>query len=181
MDCPSICGSPHLLNGHRSRDGAELEQLIDHRLDTCDAKNFYHVPRVEEILWSARAGGASLILAPASYQPFPSILGVETEFKIRHKGNYLVKMHAVRHALKEGFDRIHMVEAILEGTIIEEYPDDQRVLICGKTNLSKTTVLYLHVVCEHTDAVFVEFVTAYMPDEGEWESPPLRRRIRERR
>jgi hypothetical protein len=31
-------------------------------------------------------------------------------------GHYLVKSHAVRHALKEGFDRGHMVEAILGGT-----------------------------------------------------------------
>jgi hypothetical protein len=30
-----------------------------------------------------------------------------------------------------------MVEAILEGIIIEEYPDEQRVLICGKTTLAR--------------------------------------------
>ncbi|MEK6406094.1 MAG: hypothetical protein AABN34_03935 [Acidobacteriota bacterium] len=34
-------------------------------------------------------------------------------------GNYLIKPHAVQHALKEGFDREHMVEAILRGMIIE--------------------------------------------------------------
>jgi hypothetical protein len=49
----------------------------------------------------------------------------------------LIKSHAVRHALKEGFERTHMVEAILEGIIIEEYPDEQRVLICGKTTLAR--------------------------------------------
>ncbi|MBI2229729.1 MAG: DUF4258 domain-containing protein [Deltaproteobacteria bacterium] len=97
------------------------------------------------------------------------------------KGHYLIKAHAVQHALKEGFERTHMVEAILEGTIIEEYPDEQRVLICGKTTLATTVDIYLHVVCEYADAVYVEFVSAYIPDEQEWERPPLRRRKQERR
>ena len=44
-------------------------------------------------------------------------------------GNYLIESHAVQHALKEDFERRHIVDAILNGRIIEEYPDDQRVLI----------------------------------------------------
>ena len=36
--------------------------------------------------------------------------------------------------------------------------------------------IYLHVVCEYADPIYVEFVTAYIPDEEEWESPPFRRR-----
>jgi hypothetical protein len=39
----------------------------------------------------------------------------------------------------------------------------------------------LHVVCEYADALYAEFVTAYIPDEQEWESPPVRRRTRKRR
>ncbi len=39
---------------------------------------------------------------------------------------------------------------------------------------------YLHVACDHADAVYVDFVTAYIPDELIWESPPLRRRERKR-
>jgi len=69
--------------------------------------------------------------------------------------------------LKEGFAREHIVEAVLNGTAIEEYPEDQRVLICGKTTLSEKVAIYLHVVCEYADVLFVEFVTAYIPDERE--------------
>ncbi|NIP24909.1 MAG: DUF4258 domain-containing protein, partial [Phycisphaerae bacterium] len=75
-------------------------------------------------------------------------------------GHYLIRSHAVLHALKEGFEREHMVEAILSGQIIETYPDDERVLICGRTSLSKNVTIYLHVVCEHADPVYIEFVTA---------------------
>lgn len=91
-------------------------------------------------------------------------------------GNYLIKSHAVQHALKEGFERKHMVQAVLEGAMIEEYPNDQRALICGKTSLLQNLDIYLHVVCEYADPVYVEFVTAYIPDELEWEKPPYRRR-----
>ena len=97
---------------------------------------------------------------------------------IRNKiraGRYLIKSHAVQHALKEGFERKHIVEAILSGAIIEEYSDAQRVLICGDTSLDNTTI-YLHVVCEYADPVYIEFVTAYIPDEVQWEPPTFKRR-----
>ena len=91
-------------------------------------------------------------------------------------GNYLVKTHAVQHALKEGFERSHIVEAILGGTVIEEYPDDRRVLICGRATIGENLSIYLHVVCECADPVYTEIVTAYVPDESQWGSPPFERR-----
>ncbi len=95
-------------------------------------------------------------------------------------GNYLIKSHAIQHALKQGFERKHIVDAVLDGNLIEEYPDEPRMLLCGKTNLSPNVDIYLHVVCEFADPMYVEFVTAYIPDETDWESPPFRRRRRER-
>jgi hypothetical protein len=91
-------------------------------------------------------------------------------------GSYLVKSHAVYHALKEDFELKHMIEAILNGRIIEEYPDDQRVLICGSITSPETWHLYLHIVCECSDPVYAEIVTAYIPDGSQWENPPFRRR-----
>jgi hypothetical protein len=94
---------------------------------------------------------------------------------------YLIKSHAVVHALKEGFDRRHMVEAVLDGAIIEDYAADRRALICGMISLTPNVDVYLHVVCEYADPVYVEFVTAYIPDEQEWEHPPFRRRERKKK
>ena len=68
-----------------------------------------------------------------------------------------------------------MVEAIENGKIIENYPAERRSLICGKTQLSKQTTIYLHIVCEYFGE-YVEFVTAYIPDEFEWQNPPFKRR-----
>lgn len=92
-------------------------------------------------------------------------------------GHYRVKSHAIQHAVKEGFQVEHMVEAILNGRIIEEYPEDLRVLICGRSTLSEKIVMYLHVVCECTDPSAIEFVTAYIPDETKWQSPHFTRRL----
>lgn len=91
-------------------------------------------------------------------------------------GNYLVKSHAILHAQKEGFEVKDMVKAILNGTIIEEYHEDQRALICGHSILLEEVVVYLHVVCEYADPIYIEFVTAYIPDENQWQFPPFRRR-----
>lgn len=107
-------------------------------------------------------------------------MDIETIQKRVKAGYYLTRSHAVQHAVKEGFEREHMVEAVLDGKIIETYPDDQRVLICGPTTLSKIPTIYLHVVCEYADSVYVEFVTAYIPDQTQWENPPFRRRRRKR-
>ena len=85
--------------------------------------------------------------------------------KVRN-GDYLVRNHAVLHALKEGFVQQDIVDAVLNGQIIEAYPDDKRVLVCGHTALDKHVKIYLHVVCEHSDPVYIEFVTAYIHDEN---------------
>ncbi len=95
-------------------------------------------------------------------------------------GNYLIKSHAVQHALKEGFERQQIVETILNGRIIEAYQEEQRVLICGSMTTAENVHLYLHIVCEYADPMYVEIVTAYIPNEFQWENPPYRRRKRQR-
>lgn len=102
-------------------------------------------------------------------------MDIETIRKRVRAGDSLVKSHAIQHAIKEGFERQHMIEAIINGAIIEEYPDDQRALICGQAKLDEATTVYLHVVCEYTDPLYVEFITAYISDEA-WEKPPFKRR-----
>ena len=68
-------------------------------------------------------------------------------------GNYLVKSHAVIHALKEGFDRANMVEAVLNGSIIEDYAEAKRVLVCGKATLM-TAMKSTCMLCVNTPILF---------------------------
>jgi len=106
---------------------------------------------------------------------------IETIRERVRAGNYFAKGHAIKHGLQEGFERKHIVEAVLDGRIIEEHPDDQRVLICSRVNLAENTVIYLHVVCEYAGPVYAEFVTAYIPDANLWERPNFTRRKRKRK
>lgn len=108
-------------------------------------------------------------------------MDIETIRERVRAGNYLAKSHAIQHALQEGFERKHMVEAVLNGKIIEEYPEDQRALICSRVNLVGDCVIYLHVVCEYADPVYAEFVTAYIPAAEQWERPDFTRRKRKRK
>ena len=55
-------------------------------------------------------------------------LNIQTIQERIREGHYLAKPHAVQHALKEGFERKHILDAILNGEIIEEYPEEERVL-----------------------------------------------------
>ncbi len=101
---------------------------------------------------------------------------IETIGERVRRGDYFIKSHAATHALKEGFERQHILEAVLNGKIIETYPTDQRVLICGQATLAENTRAYLHVVCEYLNPVYVECITAYIPDDAQWQNPPFRRR-----
>jgi hypothetical protein len=97
------------------------------------------------------------------------------------RGDYFILSHAVMHSLKEGFAPQDMVSAVLNGKIIEEYPAAQRVLVCGRVELTQNVPVYLHVVCEYADPASVAFVTAYLPDEKQWGSPPFARRRKGRK
>lgn len=97
------------------------------------------------------------------------------------RGDYFVLSHALMHALKEGFSPQDVLNAILTGKIIEEYPAAQRVLVCGKVELMQNVSVYLHVVCEYADPASVAIVTAYLPDEQQWDSPPFTRRHKSRK
>ncbi len=37
-------------------------------------------------------------------------------------------------------------------------------------------MVYLQVVCEYTDLIYVDIVTAHLPDEAYWNQPPYTRR-----
>jgi hypothetical protein len=101
---------------------------------------------------------------------------IDTIRQLVRARRYQVKLHAVQHALQEGFGEREMVAAILTGDLIETYPERNRVLICGKAMFAPGLEMYLHVVCEQNYPDQVEFVTAYVPNRREWTTPPVKRK-----
>jgi hypothetical protein len=81
--------------------------------------------------------------------------------------------HAIRQMARRSISVEEVTEAILNGEIIEDYPDDKyspSCLILGSTRRGRA----LHVQCSAPPRVRV--VTVYRPDAGEWIEDRIRRR-----
>ena len=91
--------------------------------------------------------------------------------KIR-KGECRVSDHAVKRMIKREITRLEINEAVINGEIIEEYPDDKyssSCLIYRKTNSGRD----LHVQLSLPPSVVI--VTVYDPDPEEWIDYKIRR------
>jgi hypothetical protein len=94
--------------------------------------------------------------------------------KIRN-GRYIVSFTHTEKIRLRKIEAEEIEEAILEGTIIEPYPDDPRgasCLILGFTGQGRP----LHVVCGRLEENEVLIITAYEPDLKEWEADWKNRR-----
>jgi hypothetical protein len=79
-------------------------------------------------------------------------------------GQFIVFKHLVSEFLKEGLDPDYATTGVLNGTIIEEYPERDRLLIAGRS-VEKMPV---HIVCDLSVEELVILVTGYIPDSQQW-------------
>jgi hypothetical protein len=89
------------------------------------------------------------------------------------KGDYQLKLHALQRINKRGILPHEIKETLLDGKIIENYPEDKRghsCLVWGVTPEGKN----LHVVCG-ISLEMLWIITIYEPDPLEWETPEKRR------
>ena len=91
-------------------------------------------------------------------------------------GNYALGPHAVQHAVKEEFTVADVVQVVLTGVLVEEYPSRRRCLLYADVTIEGVK-LPLHVVREQWSLESpVAIVTAYIPSENEWITPTRRKR-----
>lgn len=65
-------------------------------------------------------------------------------------------------------------EAIKDGEVIEDYPEDKygpSCLVFGKTKAGRP----LHLQCSHPSRNFVKIITLYQPDPEQWIDYKIRR------
>ena len=88
-------------------------------------------------------------------------------------GQYQIKLHALQRINERGVVPSEIRDALLECTIVENYPDDKRghsCLVWGKSGDGRD----LHLVCGFAgETVWV--ITIYEPDPEKWETPMKRR------
>lgn len=86
---------------------------------------------------------------------------------------YLWSYHADEERRNDGLEIKDVEKAILNGKILENYPDDPRgasCLICGEVRPG----LAVHVVCGKNKMGFLRIITVYKPTLPKWETPVRR-------
>lgn len=87
-------------------------------------------------------------------------------------GSYTFSDHAVKRMIKRSIRRGEIEAVLMNGDIIEEYPQDKyspSCLVCGMTGAGRV----LHVLISLPPLVVV--ITAYEPDAEEWIEGKTRR------
>lgn len=81
------------------------------------------------------------------------------------KGAYQWRRHAIQRSIERSITEEEVVEILLNGEIIEEYPEDKygpNCLILGRTQSGRP----LHVQCSLPPTIWS--ITLYEPDPQEW-------------
>src|SRR6059036_2591844 len=90
---------------------------------------------------------------------------------------YRIRIHAVQHMIKEGFNEDDIIEVLRSGRVLEQYQDEGRCLILGSFATAASSVTALHVLCDVSNKDSVDIVTAYIPQKPWWLAETKRGRI----
>lgn len=82
-------------------------------------------------------------------------------------GEYEVTNHVIERSTIRGISRQEILDAIQNGELLEDYPDDKYWPSCLLLGRSSRGVI-LHIVCSYPIRPLVKIITAYEPDPQEW-------------
>ncbi|WP_404785256.1 DUF4258 domain-containing protein [Altericista sp. CCNU0014] len=98
--------------------------------------------------------------------------------EIRQKivcGQFEFSKHAVDRSILRGIRVKEVIEAIANGQVIEDYPDDKygaSCLISGLTQANRN----IHVQCSYPSRTVIKIITLYEPDLTQWNDDFTQRR-----
>lgn len=92
------------------------------------------------------------------------MLPIEQIRALIEAGQFVVYGHLITEMDKEGIAVEEATVIILNGKIIEEYPERERVLVAGFTSDHTPA----HIVCDLSMEGVVQLVTGYIPDSRHW-------------
>jgi len=95
--------------------------------------------------------------------------------KAFREGRYEYSLHAVDQSILRHITRQEILEAIENGQIIENYPEDKfgpSCLVYGRTDLERP----LHIQCSYPTRSKIKIITVYEPNPEEWIDYKKRRR-----
>ncbi len=103
-------------------------------------------------------------------------MNIENFRAVNQPDNFLVTRHALKRMKERDIRLVDVISAIDSGEIIEEYPEDfpfPSCLILGTSNGGRR----LHAVVS-LDGERIYLITAYFPNETDWESDGKTRKER---
>jgi hypothetical protein len=83
--------------------------------------------------------------------------------------------HAVDQSILRDIRVQEVREAITNGQIIEDYPDDKYGPSCLISGLTQTN-RYIHIQCSYPIRPLIKIITLYEPDSKKWNDDFTRRR-----
>ena len=89
-------------------------------------------------------------------------------------GEFEYSQHAVDQTTLRRIAVQELREAIANGEVIEDYPNDKygpSCLVLGFTTIGRP----IHIQCSHPSRPLIKIITAYLPDPNEWDDFKHRR------
>jgi hypothetical protein len=93
------------------------------------------------------------------------------------KGEYIITLHGDNERRNDRLDVAELEEALLNGSIIEDYPDDKRghsCLVLGRSGSRNA-----HVVYGRNSSGWLVIITVYLPGPPKWVTPARRSKSNE--
>jgi hypothetical protein len=90
-----------------------------------------------------------------------------------HQGDYEISYHAEKERYAEDISLIDIETAILNGEVLEDYPDDPRGESCLILGYAEGRPI--HLVCGYTSRRAIRVVTVYLPKPPKWLDERTRR------
>lgn len=94
----------------------------------------------------------------------PSIEEIQEKI---NQNNFELSKHAVDQSILRNIRIAEITEAIAQGKVIENYPDDKygaSCLIAGFTEANRP----LHIQCSHPSRLLIKIITVYQPNPQRW-------------
>jgi len=96
----------------------------------------------------------------------------EIKQKVRDE-HYEISLHAEKERYAEDISILDLENALLNGEIIEDYPEDPRGKSCLVLGYSDGRAI--HIVCGFTSLQWLRVITVYLPKPPKWITDKTRR------
>ena len=122
---------------------------------------------------------ASLALEARSQWEEATHLDIDEIQRLVRQGEYEFSIHAQQERLEEDLDVTEIEAALVQGEILEAYPDDPRgesCLVLGYADVKPIHAVLGWASIRGEDENILRIITVYIPQPPKWNDPQTRRR-----